>query len=120
MLRDYLPLLLHIGVAIGFAVSALLVSVLLGKSGRRTRIKDTAGTETVNDGTFSDVVVGSGNGSIFLSTQAGNLTLNDGSTGSGAGLQRAAGLMRPACWDGRRGCGAQRWPAGSAMDRRQG
>ena len=42
MLRDYLPLLLHIGVAIGFAVSALLVSVLLGKSGRRTRVKDTA------------------------------------------------------------------------------
>src|SRR3954463_7444804 len=42
MLRDYLPLLLHIGVAIGFAVSALLVSVLLGKTGRRTRTKDTA------------------------------------------------------------------------------
>src|ERR1051326_4980079 len=42
MLRDYFPLLLHIGVAIGFAVSALLVSVLLGKSGRRTRVKDTA------------------------------------------------------------------------------
>src|SRR5437762_8756201 len=42
MLRDYLPLLLHIGVAIGFAVSALVVSVLLGKAGRRTRVKDTA------------------------------------------------------------------------------
>src|SRR5216110_1772484 len=42
MLRDYLPLLLHIGVAIGFAVSALLVSVLLGKSGLRTRTKDSA------------------------------------------------------------------------------
>ena len=42
MLRDYLPLLLHIGVAIGFAVSALLVSVLLGKTGRRTRVKDSA------------------------------------------------------------------------------
>src|ERR1700750_476674 len=42
MPRDYLPLLLHIGVAIGFAVSALLVSVLLGKTGRRTRVKDTA------------------------------------------------------------------------------
>ena len=41
-MRDYVPLLLHIGVAIGFAVSALLVSVLLGKSGRRTRVKDTA------------------------------------------------------------------------------
>src|SRR3989440_7970050 len=42
MLRDYLPLLLHIGVAIGFAVSALVVSVLLGKAGRRTRVKDMA------------------------------------------------------------------------------
>src|SRR3954469_2450956 len=42
MLRDYLPLLLHIGVAVGFAVSALAVSVLLGKTGRRTRVKDTA------------------------------------------------------------------------------
>src|SRR3954467_166124 len=42
MLRDYLPLLLQIGVAIGFAVSALLISVLLGKTGRRTRVKDTA------------------------------------------------------------------------------
>src|ERR1700686_2210242 len=42
MLHDYVPLLLHIGVAIGFAVSALLMSVLLGKAGRRTRVKDTA------------------------------------------------------------------------------
>jgi NADH-quinone oxidoreductase subunit A len=42
MLRDYLPVLLQILVAIGFAVSALLVSVLLGKAGRRTRVKDTA------------------------------------------------------------------------------
>src|SRR6476619_3826145 len=42
MLRDYFPLLLHIAVAIGFAVSALVVSVLLGKTGRRTRVKDTA------------------------------------------------------------------------------
>jgi NADH-quinone oxidoreductase subunit A len=29
-------------VAIGFAASALIVSVLLGKAGRRTRIKDSA------------------------------------------------------------------------------
>ena|SRR5205085_4392366 len=42
MLRDYLPVLLQIIVAVGFAVSALIVSVLLGKSGRRTRIKDSA------------------------------------------------------------------------------
>jgi len=42
MIREYLPVLLHIVVAIGFAVSALLVSVLLGKAGRRNRVKDTA------------------------------------------------------------------------------
>ncbi len=42
MIREYLPVLLHILVAIGFAVSALLVSALLGKAGKRTRIKDTA------------------------------------------------------------------------------
>lgn len=42
MLSEYLPVLLHIVVAIGFAASALLVSVLLGKSGRTNRTKDTA------------------------------------------------------------------------------
>ena len=42
MLRDYLPVLLQIIVAIGFAASALIVSVLLGKAGRRTPIKDSA------------------------------------------------------------------------------
>jgi len=42
MIREYLPVLLHILVAIGFAVSALLVSVLLGKAGKRTPIKDSA------------------------------------------------------------------------------
>src|SRR3954465_15471067 len=41
MLRDYVPILLQIVVAVGFAVSALVVSVLLGKTGRRTRVKDT-------------------------------------------------------------------------------
>src|SRR5213594_5247248 len=40
MLRDYLPVLLQIIVAVGFAASALIVSVLLGKAGRRSRIKD--------------------------------------------------------------------------------
>jgi len=40
MLRDYLPVLLQIVVAIGFAGSALLVSVLVGKTGKRTRAKD--------------------------------------------------------------------------------
>jgi len=42
MLRDYIPILLQIIVAIGFAVSALVLSVILGKTGRRTRTKDSA------------------------------------------------------------------------------
>jgi NADH-quinone oxidoreductase subunit A len=42
MLRDYLPILLQLIVAVGFAVSALVVSVLLGKTGRCTPAKDTA------------------------------------------------------------------------------
>ena len=42
MLKDYLPVLLQIIVAVGFAASALIVSVIVGKAGRRTRIKDTA------------------------------------------------------------------------------
>ena len=42
MLRDYLPILLQIIVVGLFAISALLVSILVGKRGRRTRAKDTA------------------------------------------------------------------------------
>ena len=43
MIREYLPVLLQIIVAIGFAVSALIMSALLGKSGaKRTPTKDTA------------------------------------------------------------------------------
>lgn len=42
MIRDYLPILLQIAVAIGFASSALVVSVLLGKTGRATRTKNSA------------------------------------------------------------------------------
>ena len=42
MLREYLPVLLEILVAILFAVSALLVSILVGKRGKRTRAKDMA------------------------------------------------------------------------------
>src|SRR5437868_4145870 len=42
MLREYIPVLLQIIVAIGFAVSALGMSVILGKTGRRSRIKDSA------------------------------------------------------------------------------
>ena len=41
MLLDYLPILLQIVVAIGFAAVALIFSVILGKSGRRTATKDT-------------------------------------------------------------------------------
>jgi len=42
MISEYLPILLHIMVAIGFAVGALVISVLLGKAGKRTSIKDSA------------------------------------------------------------------------------
>jgi NADH-quinone oxidoreductase subunit A len=42
MIQDYLPILLQAIVAIGFAVAALAVSVLLGKAGRRNAAKDTA------------------------------------------------------------------------------
>src|SRR5438067_10341471 len=42
MLREYLPVLLQVIVAMLFAGSALLVSILVGKSGKRTRAKDTA------------------------------------------------------------------------------
>jgi NADH-quinone oxidoreductase subunit A len=42
MLREYLPILLQIAVAIGFAGSALLVSIVVGKTGKRTKAKDTA------------------------------------------------------------------------------
>ena len=42
MIREYIPVLLQAIVAIGFAAGALIVSVLLGKSGLRTRTKDSA------------------------------------------------------------------------------
>jgi len=42
MLRDYLPVLLQVIVAMIFAASALSVSVLVGKTGKRTRSKDMA------------------------------------------------------------------------------
>ena len=41
-MREYLPILLQAIVAIGFAAVALLVSVALGKVGRRSKIKDSA------------------------------------------------------------------------------
>src|SRR5439155_2297385 len=42
MLRDYLPVLLQIIVAMIFAASALAVSVIVGKTGKRTPAKDMA------------------------------------------------------------------------------
>jgi NADH-quinone oxidoreductase subunit A len=42
MLRDYLPVLLQIIVAMIFAGSALGVSILVGKTGKRTGAKDMA------------------------------------------------------------------------------
>jgi NADH-quinone oxidoreductase subunit A len=41
MLREYIPVLLQLVVAVGFAVSAIIVSIILGKTGKRTRTKDT-------------------------------------------------------------------------------
>ena len=42
MIREYIPVLLQALVAVGFAVGALVASVLLGKSGVRNRTKDSA------------------------------------------------------------------------------
>ncbi len=41
-MKDYLPILLQVVVAIVFAASALLLSVVLGKTSRRNATKDTA------------------------------------------------------------------------------
>jgi len=40
MIQDYIPVLMQIVIAIGFAASALLFSVILGRVGRRNRTKD--------------------------------------------------------------------------------
>src|SRR5260370_10029048 len=42
MIQDYLPLLLQVIVAIGFAGVALLASVILGRAGKRNATKDSA------------------------------------------------------------------------------
>ncbi len=42
MIRDYLPILFQAIIAVGFAASALIVSILLGKVGKRSAVKDTA------------------------------------------------------------------------------
>ncbi len=40
MATDYIPALLHLGVAVGFAAIALVISVLLGKTGITSKTKD--------------------------------------------------------------------------------
>jgi NADH-quinone oxidoreductase subunit A len=40
MLQDYLPILLQVIVAVGFASVALLMSILVGRVGRRNPTKD--------------------------------------------------------------------------------
>ena len=42
MLQDYLPILLQVIVAVGFASVALLMSILVGRVGRRNPTKDSA------------------------------------------------------------------------------
>ena len=42
MLTDYLPILLQILVVMGFAATTLMLSVLLGRSGKRNAMKDSA------------------------------------------------------------------------------
>ena len=41
-MKEYIPILLQAIVAVGFAASALIISVVLGKVGKRTKVKDTA------------------------------------------------------------------------------
>jgi len=42
MVKDYLPILIQAIVAIGFTASALILSVILGRVGRRNPAKDSA------------------------------------------------------------------------------
>ena len=42
MLQDYVPIFIHIIIAIGFATVALLANIMLGRAGRRNPTKDTA------------------------------------------------------------------------------
>ncbi|OYV06141.1 MAG: NADH-quinone oxidoreductase subunit I [Verrucomicrobiales bacterium VVV1] len=53
MLQDYLPIFFQILVAIGFAAVTLTLSVVLGRSGRNNKTKDTAyecGMVPIGDG----------------------------------------------------------------------
>jgi len=42
MIQDYIPVLLHVIVAVGFATVALLANLILGRSGTRSAAKDAA------------------------------------------------------------------------------
>jgi len=42
MISDYLPMLLHVIVAVGFATVAMLANIILGRAGKRNPTKDTA------------------------------------------------------------------------------
>jgi NADH-quinone oxidoreductase subunit A len=42
MLQDYVPILIHVLIAIGFATVALLANILLGRAGKRNPTKDVA------------------------------------------------------------------------------
>lgn len=41
-MREFFPVLLQVAIVLGFGVTVLLISVLLGKSGKRTAAKDMA------------------------------------------------------------------------------
>ncbi len=42
MIENYLPVLMQVAIATGFAFTTLLISVLLGKAARRNKMKDSA------------------------------------------------------------------------------
>jgi NADH-quinone oxidoreductase subunit A len=42
MLKDYLPVLLQIIVAVGFSASSLFLSIVLGRAARTSKVKDMA------------------------------------------------------------------------------
>ena len=41
-MKDFLPILLQVGIVLGFGISTLLISVIFGKSAKRTAMKDSA------------------------------------------------------------------------------
>jgi NADH-quinone oxidoreductase subunit A len=41
-MREYLPILLQVAIVLGFGIVTLLISVLFGKSAKRTKTKDMA------------------------------------------------------------------------------